>query len=84
MIKKILQSKAFYEQTYNSCLGILRLGKQYGNQRLEAACQRALTAPFVNYGMIANILKRHLDQTTPDLTQTIPSHEQIRGPQFYQ
>ena len=83
VIKKILVSKAFYEQTYNSCLGILRLGKQYGSQRLEAACQRALAAPMVNYGMIANILKRHLDQTSPDSIQTTPPHEQIRGPQTY-
>lgn len=83
VIKKILASKAFYEQTYNSCLGILRLGKQYGSQRLEAACQRALLAPTVNYGMIANILKRHLDQASPDSIQTTPPHEQVRGPQTY-
>lgn len=84
VIKKILTSKAFYEQTYNSCLGILRLGKQYGNQRLEAACQRALTAPTVSYGMIANILKRNLDKTSPAHGCTTPSHGQIRGPQTYQ
>src|SRR5690606_23284305 len=29
VIKRMLASKIFYEQTYNSCLGILRLGKQY-------------------------------------------------------
>lgn len=84
VIKKILQSKAFYEQTYNSCLGIFRLGKQYGNPRLEAACERALAAPMVNYGMIANILKRHLDKTSTNTQQTTPPHEQIRGPQTYQ
>jgi transposase len=84
VVKKILNSKAFYEQTYNSCLGILRLGKQYGNQRLEAACQRALAAPTVNYGMIANILKRNLDKTSPTHERTTPSHGQIRGPQTYQ
>ncbi len=83
VIKKILVSKAFYEQTYNSCLGILRLGKQYGSQRLEAACQRALAAPKVNYGMIANILKRNLDQAVHP-TPATPPHEQIRGPQTYQ
>ena len=84
VIKKILASKAFYEQAYNSCLGILRLGKQYGNPRLEAACQRALTSPTVNYGMVANILKRHLDKTSNDAQQTTPPHEHIRGPQTYQ
>jgi transposase len=84
VIKRILTSKAFYEQTYNSCLGILRLGKQYGNQRLEAACQRALPAPTVNYGLIADILKKHLDKTSPVQERATPSHGQIRGPQTYQ
>ena len=84
VIKRILASKAFHEQTYNSCLGILRLGKQYGTQRLEAACQRALTAPTVNYGMVANILKRRLDTAPITQVRTTPSHGQIRGPQTYQ
>ena len=84
VVQRILQSKIFYEQTYNSCLGILRLGKQYGTPRLEAACTRIQDAPTVNYGMVANILKRHLDKTSPDPIQTTPPHEQIRGPQTYQ
>lgn len=86
-ISKILQAKIFHEQAYTSCLGILRLGKQYGSQRLEAACQRALTGPTVNYGMIANILKRNLDKVSienNDTAATIPEHHQVRGPQAYQ
>lgn len=84
-IKTILASKVFYEQTYNSCLGILRLAKQYGNQRLEAACIRASASPVLNYGIIANILKNHLDKIDPDPPSAdIPDHDQIRGPQTYQ
>ena len=85
VVNRILESKVFYEQTYNSCLGILRLGKQYGQERLEAACHRALTAATVNYGMIANILKNNLDKlTAADLPLFIPEHEQIRGSETYQ
>lgn len=86
-VKRILASKAFFEQTYNSCLGILRLGKQYGNDRLEAACARALASPIINYTTIANILKYNLDkqQTLFDKTVTaIPEHNQVRGPSAYQ
>lgn len=84
VVRRILQSKIFYEQTYNSCLGILRLGKQYTNQRLEAACKRAADAPIVNYGMIASILKKHLDKSElVNPVQVTPPHEQIRGPQTY-
>ncbi len=84
-IERVLASKGFYEQTYNSCLGILRLAKQYGNQRLEAACARASASPTINYGIIANILKNHLDTIDPDPPSAhIPPHDQIRGPQTYQ
>lgn len=86
VIKRILESKGFYEQTYNSCLGILRLGKQYGGERLDAACQRALGATRLNYGIVENILKNNLDKlnsTSPD-HNNIPDHNQIRGPKAYQ
>jgi hypothetical protein len=85
VVQRILTSKGFYEQTYNSCLGILRLGKKYGGQRLEAACKRALVATKVNYGIVENILKNNLDKlssTAEDIQ--IPDHHQIRGPKSYQ
>ncbi len=85
VISRILKSKVFYEQTYNSCLGILRLGKEYGNDRLEAACLRVADSPVVNYGIIANILKKNLDKviTIKDVSP-IPPHDQIRGADLYQ
>lgn len=85
VIKRMLESNTFYEQTYNSCLGILRLAKQYGNDRLEAACERAENAPKINYGIVSNILKNRLDQLpATSLASAIPDHSQIRGPQSYQ
>ena len=36
-INKLLESRSFVEQTYDSCIGVLQLGKKYGNDRLEAA-----------------------------------------------
>jgi Mu transposase, C-terminal domain len=80
VVRRILESKMFYEQSFNSCLGILRLGNQYGKQRLEAACKRIQNAPTANYGMVANILKRNLDQLSDDQVHLTPGHEQIRGP----
>lgn len=85
VIKRVLSSKIFYQQSYNSCLGILRLGKQYGNDRLEAACQRIQDAPTVNYGMVANVLKRNLDKGIHiEPSSPVPTHEQIRGADSYQ
>jgi hypothetical protein len=85
VICRVLQSKIFLQQTFNSCLGILRLGKKYGNDRLEAACLRVADAPFVNYGVIANILKCGLDKgSSAPVVSPIPSHDQIRGAGRYQ
>jgi hypothetical protein len=86
-VQRVLKSKTFFEQTYNSCLGIIRLGRQYGNDRLEAACTRALASPIINYRTIANILKHNLDKqhTLFDKpTSSIPDHNQLRGPAAYQ
>src|SRR5690606_1320654 len=85
VVKRILASKVTEVQTYNSCLGILRLGKAYGPDRLEAACRRALSAPRVNYGMVKSILDKNLDKASHQQNQMdLPIHDQIRGPEQYQ
>jgi transposase len=85
-ISKILQQRIFIEQTYNSSLGVLRLGEKYGNERLEAACRRSLKAYKVTYTIIKNILERNLDKVPEqtDLFSAIPDHDNIRGPESYQ
>src|SRR5262249_30586799 len=40
--------------------GILRLGKRYGNARLEAACRRAVCFGEIRYQTVKTILKRAL------------------------
>jgi len=42
LIKAILEDRPHPEQGYRSCLGILRLDRKYGKERLESACERAL------------------------------------------
>ncbi|MDP4282045.1 MAG: IS21 family transposase [Bacteroidota bacterium] len=87
-VGRILEQKIFVEQTYNSCLGVLRLGEKYGNDRLEAACNRAMAGYKVTYMVIKNILERGLDKVSPDQNQnlltSLPDHENIRGEEDYQ
>jgi transposase len=84
----ILTDRPHPEQGYRSCLGILRLGKQYGNERLEAACRRALCAAARSYRHVAAILKHGLDhlplptETSPPTTPTA-AHENVRGRDYY-
>jgi transposase len=83
---RILEARTFTEQAYNACLGLLRLADQYGNDRFENACKRAILAPRVNYRLIDNILTNNLDKLSEDqmtLFTAIPDHENLRGPQAY-
>lgn len=85
-INRLLGSKAFIEQTYDGCLGVLRLADKYGNTRLEAACRRANTGSRINYKILHNILKNNLDKIPMgenELTLFIPEHDNIRGAEAY-
>jgi len=89
----ILESRPHPEQGYRSCLGILRLGKRYGNDRLEAACGRAFAVGARSYRHVDSILKRGLDRSPPpesqggtEETAERPApihHENIRGSEYY-
>src|SRR5512138_1856404 len=62
LAQAILAERRHPEQGYRSCLGILRLGKRYGNERLEAACARALSVRARSYRHVESILKNGLDR----------------------
>ena len=61
-----LENRPHPEQGYRACLGLLNLVKNYGEDRLEAACRRALTIGSPTRKRIIAILKAKLDQH-PDL-----------------
>ncbi len=68
-----------------SCLGILRLGKRYGEVRLEAACNRALRVKARSYWHVESILKNGLDRvaTLDEQTTLSLTHENVRGRDYY-
>lgn len=90
VVELILDAKIFQEQTYNSCLGLLRLAKKYNVERLECACQRALRTQKPTYSMVNNILYHNLDalEKNTDLkkqiSQTPANHPNLRGPDAFQ
>lgn len=85
VIKKILESRFFYEQTFNRCLGILRLADRYGKDRLENACKYLSGVHTPTYSIIANVLNNKLDLVQDNqIPFSIPEHDQIRGSGHYQ
>lgn len=86
LITTVLASRKHPQQAYRSCLGILRLGKAYGNERLEAACRRALTIGSHSYRSVESILRLKLDKKPLTEQTEIPlpdDHDNIRGPSYY-
>jgi transposase len=86
LIRSVLGSRKHPQQAYRACLGILRLGKAYGDKRLEAACQRALLLGSCRYKSIESILKHRLDEKPLEQQQELSlpeSHDNIRGPAYY-
>jgi transposase len=86
LIINVLEKKQHPEQAYKSCMGILSLAKKVGNERLTNACTRALEYGIYNYKIVQNILEKGLDkmQQDTDDQEAIPSHNNIRGKQYYQ
>ncbi|RLD25283.1 MAG: IS21 family transposase [Bacteroidetes bacterium] len=85
VFEKILNRNKFPAQTYNACLGLLKLNKKYGPQRFEAACMRALPASFITYRFIKNILENNQDKIIEQLPPAdyIPKHNNLRGKELY-
>ena len=85
LVAAILASRPHPEQGYRSCLGLLRLGKQYPAPRLEAACARALAIRATSYKSVQSILRTGLDQQALVPTPTPPGrgHGNVRGPAYY-
>lgn len=86
LVRTILARKPHPEMGYRACLGILSLEKIYGQQRLEAASQRAVRLQAFSYQSLKSILKRSLDRQLvfdPDAAPPGPNHENLRGPLYY-
>jgi transposase len=84
LVKATLRSRPFPEQAYRSCLGILSLARKYPQPLLEQACQSVFEAKEFSYKAVAEELIYLQKQGTAPLIETLPTHENIRGAEYYQ
>jgi hypothetical protein len=86
-ITRLLRSKDFIEQSYNACLGVIRLANKTPLSDFEKACERALLYPMVSYRQLENIIKKGLYKVPVNDSKSqqikIPFHNNIRGKQEY-
>ena len=88
LVRVILADRPHPEQGYRSCLGILRLGRRYGEERLEAAAARALAAGARSYRHVDSVLKHGLDRVplaepAAALQSALEFHTNVRGRDYY-
>jgi len=86
VVQTILEKRAHPQQGFRSCLGIMRLGQGFGEERLEAACRRAIKIGSCSYKSIDSILRQGLDrQALPEQQELSLSieHDNIRGSNYY-
>jgi transposase len=82
----ILERRPHPEQGFRACIGILRLVRPFGAERLEAAAARAIEIGALSYGSVRSILDHKLDrqaahQRPADGAPIV--HTNIRGARYY-
>ena len=88
VIKSILSSHKVEQQGYRACLGVMKLSDKHGVERLERACEKALSyTPNPSYKNIESILNSGSDKLIKPNKEIKPaideSHSYIRGAAYY-
>ena len=87
VVDGILTSKRVEQQTYRSCMGLLKLADKYSAEQLEAACIKALGYTAVpSYKSIKNILAAGKGETNPEETKSESTSNKYgitRGADYY-
>ncbi|MCG6535800.1 MAG: IS21 family transposase, partial [Syntrophales bacterium LBB04] len=87
IVAGIMESRQHPEQGFRACMGIMRLGKRYSPQRLESACERAVSIKSYSYKSVESILKKGLDKLSVQSEQIEKEpidHSNIRGKEYFQ
>ncbi len=89
LVDIIMRERPHPEMGLRSCIGILKLAKIFGKDRLEAACERALGIGARSYSSVQSILRNNLDgikiKQPPEGTtdETVITHHNIRGSNYF-
>ena len=87
LIEKMFSSIKHPEQRYNSSMGIIRLEKKYGAERLDKACGRALELSAHSYQFVKDMLQNNMDKLIVikegQLSLGIKEEANVRGAGYY-
>lgn len=83
VIQSILGSREYPVQTYRSCMGIMRLCKQYPNEIMEKASREALDKKTCSYKYFSILVKQSAASVSPTKPERIIAHDNVRGSEAY-
>lgn len=89
LISRVLASRAYPEQGYRTCRGLLRLAQSVGAERMEAAARRALHFGILSWKGVKNILDNRLEalplpsESPQQAELPFGPHEHVRGKTYY-
>ena len=69
-----------------ACIKLQKLAVEYGDEKLEAACEYGLRIGSLSYTSIASILKNKRAERTEEhipVQINLPLHHNVRGPQYF-
>lgn len=87
LVAGILERRPHPEQGYRACLGLMRLGRVHGMDRLEAACARAEHLRSYRFRTVEHILIHQQDRLPleePAPARPALTHENLRGATYYE
>jgi transposase len=85
-LAQALMSRRTHPETgYRACLGVIRLADQFGRDRVDAACARAIRIGSPTFKSVQAILKNGLDRAPlfEPPPRTAIDHDNIRGASYF-
>lgn len=85
-LKLLLDAARTHEHGYRATLGMKKLAKEFGNERLNAACQRGIEISATALSSIRSILNNGLDKQSAETTKLQEAafdHPNVRGSNYY-
>ena len=86
VVDAILTSGRIEQQSYRSCMGLLKLAEKYSPEKLEQVCAKALSySGKPSYKSIKNLLAATKDapDTESESSQAVKPHGITRGARYY-
>jgi len=85
-VEKLIIKHKHPEQSYNTCRGIIFLSRNYGIDRLDMACKKALYLGYCSYKAVKDMLKNNqedLDEQPELFKDLLPDHKNVRGKEYF-